>query len=72
MVRKEEGFTHVLLSTQTTENNALTPEVKYTHTNISACEPHTVYGFVFYIHLFYFTIRGFASVSGRYLQEHGL
>lgn len=28
VVRKEEGFTHVLLSTQTTENNALTPEVK--------------------------------------------
>ncbi|TWW68147.1 Chromodomain Y-like protein 2 [Takifugu flavidus] len=26
VVRKEEGFTHVLLSTQTTENNALTPE----------------------------------------------
>lgn len=32
VVRKEEGFTHVLLSTQTTENNALTPEVKHTHT----------------------------------------
>lgn len=31
VVRKEEGFTHVLLSTQTTEKNALTPEVKYTH-----------------------------------------
>uniref|UniRef100_H2VC01 Chromodomain Y like 2 n=1 Tax=Takifugu rubripes TaxID=31033 RepID=H2VC01_TAKRU len=27
VVRKEEGFTHVLLSTQTTENNALTPEI---------------------------------------------
>lgn len=27
MVRKEEGFTHVLLSSQTTENNALTPEI---------------------------------------------
>lgn len=32
VVRKEEGFTHVLLSTQTTENNALTPEVKGTRT----------------------------------------
>ncbi|KAM4602475.1 chromodomain Y-like protein 2 [Polymixia lowei] len=27
VVRKEEGFTHVLLSSQTTENNALTPEI---------------------------------------------
>ncbi|XP_034044825.1 chromodomain Y-like protein 2 [Thalassophryne amazonica] len=27
MVRKEEGFTHVLLSSQTTDNNALTPEI---------------------------------------------
>lgn len=34
VVRKEEGFTHVLLSSQTTDNNALTPEVRrgmYTH-----------------------------------------
>lgn len=28
VVRKEEGFTHVLLSSQTTDNNALTPEVR--------------------------------------------
>ncbi|XP_053722075.1 chromodomain Y-like protein 2 isoform X1 [Synchiropus splendidus] len=27
VVRKEEGFTHVLLSSQTTDNNALTPEI---------------------------------------------
>lgn len=27
VVRKEEGFTHILLSSQTTDNNALTPEV---------------------------------------------
>jgi chromodomain protein Y len=27
VVRKEEGFTHVLLSSQTTDRNALTPEV---------------------------------------------
>ena len=27
VVRKEEGFTHVLLSSQTTDSNALTPEV---------------------------------------------
>lgn len=27
VVRKEEGFTHVLLSSQTSDNNALTPEV---------------------------------------------
>lgn len=30
VVRKEEGFTHVLLSSQTTDNNALTPEVRHT------------------------------------------
>lgn len=28
VVRKEEGFTHILLSSQTSDNNALTPEVK--------------------------------------------
>lgn len=28
VVRKEEGFTHVLLSSQTTDNNGLTPEVR--------------------------------------------
>lgn len=28
VVRKEEGFTHVLLSSQTSDNNALTPEVR--------------------------------------------
>ncbi|XP_010897626.1 chromodomain Y-like protein 2 [Esox lucius] len=27
VVRKEEGFTHVLLSSQTSDNNALTPEI---------------------------------------------
>ncbi|NXQ68717.1 CDYL2 protein, partial [Quiscalus mexicanus] len=27
VVRKEDGFTHILLSSQTSENNALTPEV---------------------------------------------
>ncbi|XP_061622048.1 chromodomain Y-like protein 2 isoform X1 [Phyllopteryx taeniolatus] len=27
VVRKEDGFTHVLLSSQTTDNNALTPEI---------------------------------------------
>ncbi|KAM7014775.1 chromodomain Y-like protein 2 [Tautogolabrus adspersus] len=27
VVRKEEGFTHVMLSSQTTDNNALTPEI---------------------------------------------
>ncbi|KAF7661249.1 hypothetical protein LDENG_00265360 [Lucifuga dentata] len=27
VIRKEEGFTHVLLSSQTTDNNALTPEI---------------------------------------------
>ncbi|XP_064527000.1 chromodomain Y-like protein 2 isoform X2 [Pseudopipra pipra] len=27
VVRKEEGFTHILLSSQTSENNALTPEI---------------------------------------------
>ncbi|KAK5873872.1 hypothetical protein PBY51_018874 [Eleginops maclovinus] len=27
VVRKEEGFTHILLSSQTTDNNALTPEI---------------------------------------------
>ncbi|KAF7699386.1 hypothetical protein HF521_004128 [Silurus meridionalis] len=27
IVRKEEGFTHVLLSSQTSDNNALTPEI---------------------------------------------
>lgn len=27
VVRKEEGFTHILLSSQTSDNNALTPEV---------------------------------------------
>uniref|UniRef100_A0A3B4GTG0 Chromodomain Y like 2 n=1 Tax=Pundamilia nyererei TaxID=303518 RepID=A0A3B4GTG0_9CICH len=27
VVRKEEGFTHVLLSSQTTDNNGLTPEI---------------------------------------------
>ncbi|KAG7272087.1 LOW QUALITY PROTEIN: hypothetical protein CRUP_002904, partial [Coryphaenoides rupestris] len=27
VVRKEEGFTHVLLSSQSTDNNALTPEI---------------------------------------------
>ncbi|KPP60247.1 hypothetical protein Z043_121768 [Scleropages formosus] len=27
VVRKEEGFTHILLSTQTSDNNALTPEI---------------------------------------------
>ncbi|XP_068430416.1 chromodomain Y-like protein 2 isoform X2 [Clinocottus analis] len=27
VVRKEQGFTHVLLSSQTTDNNALTPEI---------------------------------------------
>ncbi|TSZ97542.1 Chromodomain Y-like protein 2 [Bagarius yarrelli] len=27
VVRKEDGFTHVLLSSQTSENNALTPEI---------------------------------------------
>lgn len=36
VVRKEEGFTHVLLSSQTTDNNALTPEVRggITHASI--------------------------------------
>ncbi|KAJ3581195.1 hypothetical protein NHX12_016932, partial [Muraenolepis orangiensis] len=34
VVRKEEGFTHVLLSSQTTDNNALTPEV---NKEISLC-----------------------------------
>ncbi|KAM7406221.1 hypothetical protein PAMP_000610 [Pampus punctatissimus] len=29
VVRKEEGFTHVLLSSQTTDNNALTPEAAH-------------------------------------------
>ena len=28
VVRKEEGFTHILLSSQTSDNNALTPEVR--------------------------------------------
>lgn len=28
VVRKEDGFTHVLLSSQTSDNNALTPEVR--------------------------------------------
>ncbi|KAL6036049.1 hypothetical protein STEG23_024470, partial [Scotinomys teguina] len=27
VVRKEEGFTHILLSSQTSDNNALTPEI---------------------------------------------
>ncbi|XP_056134627.1 chromodomain Y-like protein 2 [Lampris incognitus] len=27
VVKKEEGFTHILLSSQTTDNNALTPEI---------------------------------------------
>ncbi|XP_024152050.1 chromodomain Y-like protein 2 [Oryzias melastigma] len=27
VVRKEDGFTHILLSSQTTDNNALTPEI---------------------------------------------
>jgi len=27
VVRKEDGFTHILLSSQTSDNNALTPEV---------------------------------------------
>lgn len=30
VVRKEEGFTHILLSSQTSDNNALTPEVRGT------------------------------------------
>lgn len=33
IVRKEEGFTHVLLSSQTSDNNALTPEVSCTDTS---------------------------------------
>lgn len=44
VVRKEEGFTHVLLSSQTTDNNALTPEVRmgmYTH----SC-PHSLHFFL--------------------------
>lgn len=28
VVRKEDGFTHILLSSQTSDNNALTPEVR--------------------------------------------
>ena len=31
VVRKEEGFTHILLSSQTSDNNALTPEVRGQH-----------------------------------------
>jgi chromodomain protein Y len=31
VVRKEEGFTHILLSSQTSDNNSLTPEVHGGH-----------------------------------------
>ena len=42
VVRKEEGFTHVLLSSQTSENNTLTPEVgdtTHTHTHTHTLTP---------------------------------
>lgn len=36
VVRKEEGFTHILLSSQTSDNNALTPEVRGTGQRVGA------------------------------------
>lgn len=70
VVRKEEGFTHVLLSTQTTENNALTPEVK--------CTTHQTGGgglvfFIYYcINSLYLASsrQGFQNKGWVYLLEH--
>lgn len=39
VVRKEEGFTHILLSSQTSDNNALTPEVRGAGREGLPCSP---------------------------------
>lgn len=78
VVRKEEGFTHVLLSTQTTENNALTPEVKCTRTFHSSDREGREGGLVFFIyyciHSLYLASsrQGFQNKDWVYLLEHAV
>lgn len=37
VVKKQDGFTHILLSTKTSENNSLNPNVSHTPACLSAC-----------------------------------
>lgn len=37
VVRKQDGFTHILLSTKSSENNSLNPEVRDTPQAVASC-----------------------------------